>query len=263
MILPIFKKYKKLLISIMLVSAMGCGFMTGLSASYTSLDVSLSNYLDEYCCPDAVITTDVTSRDVIDKLKIISSVSEINARMCGDTYLKSIRARYLSVRIFSYSPDDKQKFYFWERRDSEGKDEIYLEYNFANDNHIKAGDTVKVKADNEYNEYFVSGIVSCPETISVQPTDDSWGVNTDFGYAYVSAKLISDEYEKKYGLTPNIPDSSIRFENIIVGALLYTVLNNGLTMMGMTTQAMQLIQGVVFLIFVAVFADRESLQVIK
>ena len=198
MILPIFKKYKKLLISIMLVSAMGCGFMTGLSASYTSLDVSLSNYLDEYCCPDAVITTDVTSRDVIDKLKIISSVSEINARMCGDTYLKSIRARYLSVRIFSYSPDDKQKFYFWERRDSEGKDEIYLEYNFANDNHIKAGDTVKVKADNEYNEYFVSGIVSCPETISVQPTDDSWGVNTDFGYAYVSAKLISDEYEKKY-----------------------------------------------------------------
>ena len=57
--------------------------------------------------------------------------------------------------------------------------------------------------------------------------------------------------------------AKVRFENIIVGALLYTVLNNGLTMMGMTTQAMQLIQGVVFLIFVAVFADRESLQVIK
>jgi ribose transport system permease protein len=57
--------------------------------------------------------------------------------------------------------------------------------------------------------------------------------------------------------------AKVRFENIIVGALLYTVLNNGLTMMGMTTQAMQLIQGVIFLIFVAVFADRQSLQVIK
>lgn len=57
--------------------------------------------------------------------------------------------------------------------------------------------------------------------------------------------------------------AKVRFENIIVGALLYIVLNNGLTMMGMTTQAMQLIQGVVFLIFVAVFADRQSLQVIK
>ena len=57
--------------------------------------------------------------------------------------------------------------------------------------------------------------------------------------------------------------AKVRFENIIVGALLYTVLNNGLTMMGLTTQAMQLVQGVVFLIFVAIFADRQSLKVIK
>ena len=34
-------------------------------------------------------------------------------------------------------------------------------------------------------------------------------------------------------------------------------------MMGFSTQLMQLIQGVVFLVFVAVFADRQSLQVIK
>ncbi|MBQ6314925.1 MAG: ABC transporter permease [Mogibacterium sp.] len=57
--------------------------------------------------------------------------------------------------------------------------------------------------------------------------------------------------------------AKVRFENVIVGALLYTVLNNGLTMMGLTTQAMQLVQGVIFLIFVAIFADRESLSVIK
>ncbi len=44
--------------------------------------------------------------------------------------------------------------------------------------------------------------------------------------------------------------AKVRFENIIVGSLLYIVLNSGLTMMGFTTQMMQLIQGVVFLIFV-------------
>ncbi|MDO5702386.1 MAG: ABC transporter permease [Lachnospiraceae bacterium] len=54
-----------------------------------------------------------------------------------------------------------------------------------------------------------------------------------------------------------------RFQNVIIGSLLYIVLNSGLTMMGLTTQTMQLIQGIVFLIFVAVFADRQSLQVIK
>ena len=57
--------------------------------------------------------------------------------------------------------------------------------------------------------------------------------------------------------------AKVRFENIIVGSLLYIVLSSGLTMMGFTTQLMQLIQGVVFLVFVAVFADRQSLQVIK
>ncbi len=54
-----------------------------------------------------------------------------------------------------------------------------------------------------------------------------------------------------------------RFLNVIIGSMLYTVLTSGLNMMGMTTQAMQLVQGVVFLIFVAVFADRQSLQIIK
>ena len=57
--------------------------------------------------------------------------------------------------------------------------------------------------------------------------------------------------------------AKVRFENIIVGSLLYIVLNTGLTMLGFTTQMMQLIQGIVFLIFVAVFADRQSIQVIK
>ncbi len=57
--------------------------------------------------------------------------------------------------------------------------------------------------------------------------------------------------------------AKVKFSNIIVGSLLYIVLTNGLVMIGLTTQTMQLIQGIVFLIFVAIFADRESLTVIK
>ena len=50
----------------------------------------------------------------------------------------------------------------------------------------------------EYKEYFVSGIVSMPETLSVQPTDNSFGSNTDFGYAYAPVRLLKNEYDKKY-----------------------------------------------------------------
>ncbi|MBO6108161.1 MAG: ABC transporter permease [Eubacterium sp.] len=54
-----------------------------------------------------------------------------------------------------------------------------------------------------------------------------------------------------------------RFECIIIGSLLYFVLENGLAMMGMEIQTRQLIKGVIFLAFVALFADRKSLKVIK
>ena len=54
-----------------------------------------------------------------------------------------------------------------------------------------------------------------------------------------------------------------RFSNIVIGSALYVVLSSGLNMIGLSTQAQQLVQGVVFLVFVAVFADRESLRVIK
>ncbi|MGN0893472.1 MAG: ABC transporter permease [Succinivibrio sp.] len=55
----------------------------------------------------------------------------------------------------------------------------------------------------------------------------------------------------------------VRFTNFIVGSLLFVVLSSGLTMIGFTTQMMQLIQGIVFLLFVAIFADRKAIHVIK
>lgn len=54
-----------------------------------------------------------------------------------------------------------------------------------------------------------------------------------------------------------------RFGCCVVGSLLYVILTSGLTMMGFSTQMMQLIQGVIFLTFVFIFADRKTLQVIK
>ena len=78
-----------------------------------------------------------------------------------------------------------------------------------------------------------------------------------------AAVVVREIFQMVLGGMPISGGAKVRFENIVVGSLLYIVLNSGLTMMGFTTQMMQLIQGVVFLIFVAVFADRESIQVIK
>ena len=55
----------------------------------------------------------------------------------------------------------------------------------------------------------------------------------------------------------------VRFTNIIVGVLTYKVLSTGLNMIGLATEMQQLIEGIIFLIVVALFSDRKSIQVIK
>ena len=65
------------------------------------------------------------------------------------------------------------------------------------------------------------------------------------------------------GGLPITGGAKVRFSNVIVGTLMYTVLNNGLVMMGYESATQQLIKGVIFLIFVALTIDRKALKVIK
>lgn len=55
----------------------------------------------------------------------------------------------------------------------------------------------------------------------------------------------------------------VRFYNIIVGTLIYAILNNGLIMLGLSTSVQQLIKGIIFVIVVAFTIDRKTLFVIK
>ena len=65
------------------------------------------------------------------------------------------------------------------------------------------------------------------------------------------------------GGLPITGGTKVRFSNIVVGTLMYTVLNNGLVMMGFESQTQQLIKGIIFLLFVALTIDRKALKVIK
>ncbi|MBQ6112495.1 MAG: ABC transporter permease, partial [Synergistaceae bacterium] len=59
------------------------------------------------------------------------------------------------------------------------------------------------------------------------------------------------------GGLPITGGAKVRFSNIIVGTLMYTILNNGLVMLGLESATQQLIKGIVFLIFVALTIDRK------
>lgn len=189
----ILKKYWKLLLTMAVVSALGCGVMAGLSSGYLSLKSSLEDYIRDFRYPDAYITTAVTQRSQIADLLSVDGVSLVNARLIGDTVMISPEGRLLSVRALSYDADDFQQFYFWSDVGSGAFDPIFVEYNFARDNGIEAGDTLRIKVGGEYRTYFVRGVVSAPETLSVQPTEDAWGGNSDFGYIYAPRYLLEKE----------------------------------------------------------------------
>jgi len=55
----------------------------------------------------------------------------------------------------------------------------------------------------------------------------------------------------------------VRFYNIIVGTLIFVILNNGLVMVGLDAAQQQLIKGIIFVIVVALTIDRKTLRVIK
>jgi len=57
--------------------------------------------------------------------------------------------------------------------------------------------------------------------------------------------------------------SKVRFSNIIIGTLIFCVLNNGLVMLGLDSAVQQLVKGLIFVIVVTLTIDRKSGQVIK
>ncbi len=57
--------------------------------------------------------------------------------------------------------------------------------------------------------------------------------------------------------------AKVRFYNIIIGTLIYCILNNGLVMLGYDSYVQQLIKGIIFVIVVALTIDRRTGQVIK
>ena len=65
------------------------------------------------------------------------------------------------------------------------------------------------------------------------------------------------------GGLPITGGAKVRFSNVIIGTLMYSVLNSGLSILGYEPQIQQLIKGIVFLVFVALTIDRKALKVIK
>ena len=192
MFLPIIKKYYKLLLSIMIISALGCAFMTGLSSGYDSLSETLNKYVIDYGYPDAIINTNLSDKKNDNKDTGIIANNRINLNT-----IMLANKNYYSVRVFSYDKSFFSKFNVWQTINKDYDNYVLVEKKFADSNKINVGDKVAFKVEDEYREMYVKSIVSLPETLAITPVEKSWGANNDFGFIYVPIDLLKEETTKK------------------------------------------------------------------
>lgn len=198
MIRAIIQKYWKLLISVILVASFGFALISGLSCSYLSLQVSLEDYLVSYAYPDCYLSTEIIYKEDAKKLLDIEGINGCDVRLYGDTLMQSADGKFFSTRIFSYTEAERQKFHIWSSVDNDDEKGIFLEYSFAKKNQIFPGNKVYIRIRGKYRAYTVKGLVTRPETMSASVSDQSWGLNYDFGYAYASSEFLKEEYQRDY-----------------------------------------------------------------
>ena len=186
LLLPLIKRFRVLFFSMIGVSCLGIALMVGLGGGYQSFYAGYESYVADYGYPDAVVSTAVSMHSMEADLLEVSGVAAVNSRMSADLALKT-GGRALTVRVFTFSPDDFQQFYVREEAEGSEYPPLYLEYRFSANNGIHAGDSVQLHTTDGYKTFFVSKIVSSPECIHMEQNVYAWGDNSDFGYAFLPA----------------------------------------------------------------------------
>ena len=200
------KKYGRLFIAMLLVSSLGCGLMSGMASGTLSLKNSLEEYISVMEYPDAVITTVVTTRDVMEKIAAVPGIEAVDARLVGNLTLFGKDGSYLSVQAMSYDPGEFQKTYYWEQIDPKGRDSVLLEVGFAKDNDFHAGDLVTVQFADVTRECMIEGIISRPEMLGSRQLNGVEVVSSDVGFLYVPRTVLA-KIEN-----PEVTDASAELE---------------------------------------------------
>ena len=192
LLFPIMKKFSKLMIAMIFVSALAVALLVGMADAKKTLIYSIDRYLEDFHCTDITITTEKTDAAIMSQIASLPDVEDVNARMAGDVPVRLPNGRLISVRVFSTGLQDFQHFYIHERNESTKYPNVGVEARFANGNGIKAGDMLEVKVNGEFEKVQVGSIVSSPECLGAIRDEYAWGENSDFGFLFASELLAYD-----------------------------------------------------------------------
>ena len=190
-------RYRKIFLSVFLISALCCGFMCGMLNVYTSLTTTFEKYLEEYGIPDAAISTELLTEEDLRKLEALPEIAKAEARLSAQSHFYSPSGQLLNAYFSSLSGTFMHRLFVWEGKiDQEG---VCLEQRFALDNNIRPGQEIRIWNGETYRTVKVSALVSSPETLQGAHLGGFEGYYSEFGYVYVPSKSAGRRRTRKPG----------------------------------------------------------------
>jgi putative ABC transport system permease protein len=201
LLLPYFKRFWLMLLSVILVGAFGCGILIGLRNAYHSLNTNVNALIDECGYPDLYVQT--TSN--IDASYLTYLPDNYNEKMgiekaeyrSTHTTTFTYGDMSYSARLISYDENSFLKHHVINGTLS--KDSVRMEYYFAKSNGFKVGDTIKAKMPDGSNlEYTIDATIVSPEASVVKADPYSISSSRDFAYIYVPKSTIDEHSSSLY-----------------------------------------------------------------
>jgi putative ABC transport system permease protein len=189
-VLAMIRRFKWLILAMIIVSALGSSMMVGLFGAYESLKKSSYDYLSNYGYPD--ITLNTSYKDQLDStaLSKVEGVEKTCSRIVFQTGIQSESDSSLASKVTCFTNDDLESFYFYEgNKDSDG---LFVEKKFATDNNIKLDSYLTMKLPMLGEKKFqVKAIVTSPDCLYGKQSSASWGQNIRFGLIFMPESVYS------------------------------------------------------------------------
>lgn len=194
----VFRRYRKIMVSLVMIAALAVALMNGMFNAWASLDVSLKTYLTEYGIADASISAEVTDTAAAEKIRQVDGVADVIARLTGSSQIITPSGNMLTAQIISMDKQDFLQLYHWEDSQEPAGDYILADYWFAANNGISVGDELQIRTDeDEYRPFTVAAVVSAPETMERTKLNLGGKYYPDFGFLYAPISLLETETEKE------------------------------------------------------------------
>ncbi len=203
MIWPLIKKFKGLFISMAFVSMISIALLIGFTNTLLNVSKSYDEFVEKYNAPSVVVTTNFHENEEDEAtVKGVEGVNIVDHRLTINAYMKKNDGRVITSRIFTYK-DSAALGKFFVVSSAEVEDDkpvLSIDKRFADNNKIKAGDTVSLGYFGFFYDFKIKEVVESPETIYVRASDYIRSDNTDFGTLFIKdievANLLFDVSSK-------------------------------------------------------------------